>query len=426
MFDISIIIPVYCATNESLGWLEECLSSTDMQECDVVVHDDGSPLQSEVVNIVKRHAVTYFTIGNHVGVSNARNVCVRNAKTSLVYPLDCDDVLKPGAMALLSSKWTGIPLYSDIYKFGTENVMHFEMLNFDCTHVLKYVGFTSVNVLHSKYQWERLGGWDETLDFYEDGEYNARLYGTYCGERVPFPLVGYRQHDSQRTKKFDEVASKYATKILSMIRSYTMGCKTCGGKGRRSATNAPGVVNTTPAARSSAQPVSIGTNVLNLPLDFQGKVLAQYIGGKGQGKHYYRGIVSKFPYRVMYLDYLYVDPRDTTDDRTSQSRLLRIHELKTEQAQPAVVTKIEVVEQLVKNPVATVVEQPVKKVAEPKKVEPVVVDLPDITTMSVKKVFALQEDPNFNASVARQLLVAEKRGLNRAKVVAWLEARTND
>ena len=168
MTTVSIIIPVYCKTDESLTWLRECVESAVLQDCEVVVVDDGSPLDIkkalEGMNIKRVSSV-------HVGVSEARNIAARYATGDLIFPLDCDDRLVPGAISKLLLYWDGkTPVYPDVRKFGLENVDHYKLPEFTCEHIYDHVGFTSVNVLHLRDQWKSLGGWDPTIEFYEDGD----------------------------------------------------------------------------------------------------------------------------------------------------------------------------------------------------------------------------------------------------------------
>ena len=296
--DVTIIIPVYCTTEQALVWLDECLASAVAQGCEVVCWDDGST--QDVKPVLRKYKLDYHG-GNHEGVSKARNSAVDIVSTRLIYPLDCDDTLKPGSITQLLSLWNGsTPVYSDVAKFGLVNVPHYNLLEFDCNHIRTHVGFSSVNVLHLKAQWEALGGWDPTIDFYEDGEYNARLYARWCGVRCPHPLVNYRIHDNQRTKTYAAKASEYAKRILDRIRRLDMPCSTCGGKRRAT------VVTAQPVQQAAAK-----IDPKTLPGEMNGRVLAQYVGGKGKGKHYYQGPTTRYMYKVTYGDYVYADPTDT-------------------------------------------------------------------------------------------------------------------
>ena len=199
--DVTIIIPAYCPTEESLVWFEECLESALSQGCFVSIASDDSP--KSIYGIIYElwdDKISFVQIPEHRGVSYARNAATENAQTDLIFPLDSDDTLRLGAIEELVNIYDGTPLYPDVRKFGDEDIPHYNLLEFDCRHVYEKVGLASVGVLHSKEHWKSVGGWNEHIDFYEDGEYNARLMLSYCGKRYPQPLINYRIHAGQRTR----------------------------------------------------------------------------------------------------------------------------------------------------------------------------------------------------------------------------------
>lgn len=296
MHDISIIIPAYCTTPESVSWLGECIESAKMQDCEVVVYNDGSPIS---LHDLRKQAHIFVDGSVNIGVSHARNRAAYYATCGLLYPLDGDDRLAPNAIDKLLKYWDGMtPVYSDVAKFGAETDAHYQLLDFNCDHILKHVGFSSVNVLHPKKYWEQLGGWDEWLIFYEDGYYNARLFAQWCGVRCPEPLVEYRQHDNQRTKQFKSQSATFAKIVADKIRRLDMACGGCS-KSK--------MVRTTGSA-PVMQPAA--TDVNTLPGEQDGRILSQYIGGQGKARHYYKGPGTKFMYKVKYGDYVYADPMD--------------------------------------------------------------------------------------------------------------------
>lgn len=423
MSDVTIIIPVYCNTDERLGWLEECLQSAISQGCEVVAYDDGSTVN--VRALLSKYIKTFAYSDTNRGVAFARNECVKLVKTSLIFPLDCDDRLKPGSIQTLERLWKGIPLYVDLAKFGLINDNHYQLMEFDCSHITKFVGFTSVNVLHSVEQHNTIGGWDITLDFYEDGEYNARLFARYCGQRHAEPLVEYRIHATQRTKRYQKKAAAYATNILAKIRSIDMACSACS-KRRSSVTNTSSAsVSNLPAAtnnfislaeRGAATQVLIGESYQNVPLEFEGKVLAVYVGGQGRMKHYYNGVASNTPYKVKYGDHLYVDPRDArTANMISDTRLL----VRVERAEskPVVVVQPQPAQPV---EVATMPE-PVK-LSMPD-VPQVVHNLPDIGNLKLSDLKAMDELGELDGVDIPALIRMEARGKNRKQVIDWLKGR---
>lgn len=417
--DVSIIIPAYCAEEDSLGWLEECLASAVAQGGEVVVYDDGSPL--DVLPVVGRYNVIFSKSDQNFGVSHARNQAVAKATKDLILPLDCDDFLIPNAVRKMLSIWDTTPIYPDVSKFGLESEPHYVLPDFSCEVLTRFVGFASVNVLHTKRQWESIGGWDEQLDFYEDGEYNARLFGTFCGVHFKEPLVYYRIHEHQRTKQYEKRSRGYALKILERIRRFDMACKSCGG-GRRTqdlkaiGANAPMAARFASQGSSTPVPVQLANGVqTDLPLEFEGKVLAVYIGGEGKGRHYYNGYVSKTAYKLKYGDTLYADPRDVREPQQSGHPSLLVRVMR--KLEPAPKVQVPVPTEVVRAVKAAAVEpEPVKLVEEVAEPAPEVVDLPDISNMTYDSILALDLD----LETAKKLLVLEQHGLNRRKVTAHL------
>jgi len=412
---VSVIIPVYCRDESSLVWLEECLRSVEEQECDVVVYNDGSTV--DIASVTDNCRIdTLLTGDRNIGVAFARNVAAKHVNTELLVPLDCDDRFRSDAIEKLLNEWNGVPVYPDVAKFGIESFPHYELLDFHCDHIVSHVGFSSVNVLHSRDQWKTIQGWNETLDFYEDGEYNARLFSQFCGVRLPEPLVEYRQHEQQRTKQYRSRSAAYARNILSSIRRLDMACKGCGS--RKASPDAISRQDFRQAATQPAPAMKAATVDPNtLPGEVDGRVLAQYIGGKGKGKHYYQGSATKFSYKVTYGDYVYADPADVRPpDLVGHLSLL----VKITQVTKPTVT----VEKTAKKPKT----KKTKEWATPKVTRKPVKDgdriaVIDINNMTVTDVIEAVKDTNPSKSYIKGLIVMEERNKNRKSLLEYLRPK---
>jgi hypothetical protein len=175
------------------------------------------------------------------------------------------------------------------------------------------------------------------------------------------------------------------------MRSYEdMAC--CGGKKR---------VSTVKNSDVKAAPVS------SMPGEKDGLVLAEYIGGKGKAKHYYRGNVTKFPYKISYGQILYVDLRDIND--ASHFKRVVKEKVEVQSTQPA----------LKSARLSTVSRQPVQQEIEV--VEPI--DIPDIQSMNYKLVLAWLEETKPSDELAAKVLEIEKSGKNRKRVISFIERR---
>lgn len=301
MYPVTVIIPVYCATPESVVWFEECIISALKQHCNIAIYDDGSPMLDDVIRIV-----TYYNllgmfdrgVDNH-GPAYARNRAVELAQTDLILPLDCDDMLEDDAVSELYAVYNGVPVYPNVIKLIGDVRVNHALHRWTCERQCDILSVASVNVLHSIAQWKYVGGWDESLtanDLYEDSLYNARLFFTYGAELCTKYLVCYRQHDNSRTHNNSNNAQ--AMHRLGQIRGYNMAC--CGKSSMKVSS---------PIITQSSKSVQIDMDTLPL-IDDKGNVLCIYEGGRGKGRHTYRGIKTKYAYSVVYGQYLYVDVAD--------------------------------------------------------------------------------------------------------------------
>jgi hypothetical protein len=208
-------------------------------------------------------------------------------------------------------------------------------------------------------------------------------------------------HAGQRTKLYEQKSAKYSKIIKEKVRKLDMACTSCGK--RRSSTNASDLFRG--AIRSPEQLPAIPQDVNTLSLtDAQGWVLVQYAGGKGRGKHYYQGTVTKELHKVTYGQVLYVDPRDV--DGSYFVTVVRpgskaVAPVEAAVSAPGVSTEV----LIPRTPTAPIVRKAV-----------VARELPDITNMSTSQVFGL----DVTTALATQLLNIELAGKNRTNIVKWL------
>jgi hypothetical protein len=258
--------------------------------------------------------------------------------------------------------------------------------------------------------------------FYEDGEYNARLMLTYCGRRYPVPLVNYRMHPYQRTKKNRDIENQQARMILGVIKEYKGMC--CGKKARSGmgaeAASPPSGLEMAAAATQFRQRRNTEMSIEDLPGTQGDRILAQYVGSEGAAKHYYRGLVSQYPYKVAYGGYYYVDPRDAKEPQDRVSKSLFV--VSRQPAAPEVVVtetfqeaETEAETEAERKPRTSPEKQPVtaEKVEEP---------LPDINNL---KWLSEIRHMDFDPDTARKLYAIEKKGKGRVKVLGYLERRMN-
>lgn len=349
MLPVTIIIPVYCTTAESVGWFDECLASAVATKAQVMVWDDASPKSKEVAAICVKYGVYYHTGHINRGPSHARNMAAGLADTELILPLDCDDTIRADAVELLYAKWLekpGTPVFPDLVKvFPDGSQVDHRLVDWSCKAQQEILGIASVNILHEKRQWAAIGGWDGALTanhLYEDSEYNARLLGAYCAVNLHSTLIYYRQHSDSRLASSRTKANREAGSMLQRIRGYEMAC--CGKKAKTVSAK---------SVQTTGGQFNMSTSDLPELEESTGKVLVQYVGGQGKGTHTYRGPVTGQAYKVVYGAFLYVDATDAREEVSAGTSLfIRKHQaakpqLKVNKPEPK---KEEVEEEVVVEP----------------------------------------------------------------------------
>jgi len=101
---ISIIVPFYCTKKEYFDKCMTSLLSDRDADIEVLIVDDGSSeeYKSSLLGYTEDRRVRVF-FENHCGVSNARNVGIRESKGEWLMFVDSDDYLEEGFYKILNS-----------------------------------------------------------------------------------------------------------------------------------------------------------------------------------------------------------------------------------------------------------------------------------------------------------------------------------
>ncbi len=125
---VSIVIPCY----KQSGFLDECLQSVLAQsflDWECIIVNDGSPDDTSAVaqRIISQYPQSRIRLleKKNGGLSDARNAGIASSRGRYILPLDCDDKLKPTALATLTAVLDKNPdtsvAFSDYETFGAEN-----------------------------------------------------------------------------------------------------------------------------------------------------------------------------------------------------------------------------------------------------------------------------------------------------------------
>ncbi|WP_165698058.1 glycosyltransferase family 2 protein [Flavobacterium nackdongense] len=214
---VSIIVPCY----NQAQYLDESLQSVAHQthtdwECFII--NDGS--QDATEEVAKKWEAKdprfIYLFQENGGVSHARNVGIRQAKSQFILTLDADDKYEASflekALAVLESQ-PEIGIVSSWGRYFT-NVKQLHIFKSTAHSVSDFLFFNGLNMgssLFRKECWEAVGGYDENPENgYEDWEFYLRVCA--FGWKVHIlkeVLFCYRQNNTSRSaemnKKHNEI-----------------------------------------------------------------------------------------------------------------------------------------------------------------------------------------------------------------------------
>jgi glycosyltransferase involved in cell wall biosynthesis len=231
---VSVIIPVGPGHEDTVvDALDSLLAQTERQWEAVVITDTGKPLSLmgyPFARIVDGG-------GKPKGTGAARNMGIAVAKAPLILCLDADDYLEPEFLRSTLAVWReyGGIVYTDCFLQRDGEAIEHEFPDWDPALLFKGT-ILAVTSLMPKKVWEDVGGFDESLDSFEDWVFwiDACLKG-WCGTRIPEPLFTYRHLTGQRREVGVEMKASMRPYFEEKYRPYLvegkeMGCSGCGGR----------------------------------------------------------------------------------------------------------------------------------------------------------------------------------------------------
>lgn len=208
----SVIMPTYNRAFCIKTAIDSLLNQT-YQQFELIIVDDGSTDRTE--QLIQKNYQKYLKSGkfkyiklNHVGVSAARNVGIKEAKNEWITYLDTDNYLLSNALGVYSYNISKNPGQQNFYgKFisKTTKEIYGKLFNFED---IKKQNTIDLGVyLHTKNLIEKCGAFDETLKRFVDWEMIAR----HCASSHPILIdeIVMEYNDSTKIKRIT-TSEKYS------------------------------------------------------------------------------------------------------------------------------------------------------------------------------------------------------------------------
>jgi glycosyltransferase involved in cell wall biosynthesis len=158
---VAVIIPCY---NDGATLPEAVGSIVEEEPVEVVIVDDGSTDTSTLAILAELESAGYRIIHQaNAGLSAARMAGVAATQARFVYPLDADDRLLAGSLAVLADALDACPqagvAYGDYETFGDYQGRYRPLSTFDAW-ALTYANFYPVSSLVRRQALVGVGGWE--------------------------------------------------------------------------------------------------------------------------------------------------------------------------------------------------------------------------------------------------------------------------
>jgi len=264
---ISVIIPVGPGHEKYLVDALDSLEAQTYRKWEAIVIDD-TPKKKLKERYCKAYSYVKWhqTERGNQGPGKARNIGAAGARAPFLLFLDADDYLEPDCMSEMLRAWNdtqGI-IYTDYTKIitGVERttvekekkvrkirnydpkkkvaIAEFAAYDFDCERAIKQPELGKVPYLWCLVTclvptaWHQaIGGYDEKMSSWEDGDYAWRMVKAgHCYTRIAQPLVTVRSYTGNRVNIGLQQHENLIKYIIQKGDGENMGCSGCGGNRR--------------------------------------------------------------------------------------------------------------------------------------------------------------------------------------------------
>jgi glycosyltransferase involved in cell wall biosynthesis len=222
---VSVVIPSYNHA-EFLGAAIESVLSQTIQDCEIIVVDDGSTDNTR--EVAARYTRAKYIFQTNQGLSAARNTGIKHATGQFLVFLDADDLLMPSALEAGLECFQENPgsafvsgVYRRIRKTG-EVFFTYARPEIKGGHYLaflrgNYIGMHAT-VMYKRKVFEQIGGFDTTLRACEDYDMYLRISRDHPVATHDKVVAEYRIHGENMSGNL-ALMVRYSTRVVERQRS---------------------------------------------------------------------------------------------------------------------------------------------------------------------------------------------------------------
>lgn len=205
---VSVIMPVYNGEKFIRGTIDSVLNQTYQNFEFIIVNDGSDDSTQQIINSFDDNRIISLSLDRNQGVSNARNIGTDLSKAELIAFCDSDDLYYPERLQVQLDFLASNPTvdicgsYFVVFENGQEHIVKHPLTDQE----IKEYFFTSNCIgqpsVMGKASVFRQYKYNPELQCSEDYELWARMATSgVVFANVPLPLVKYRLHPAQASKK---------------------------------------------------------------------------------------------------------------------------------------------------------------------------------------------------------------------------------
>jgi GT2 family glycosyltransferase len=196
---VAVVIPCF---NDGQFVTDAVASALEQEPCEVVVVDDGSDDPETIRTLDGLPAGVQVVRQPNRGIAAARMAGVESTSARYVQPLDADDRLVPGALAMLADLLDAHPEASAAWgstrAFGKGDSTFPHWSEFDPWRLI-HVNEVPTPLMIRRQPLVEVGGWDLSKSGVEDWDLNLKAAESgWQAVATDQPHADYREHDQSR------------------------------------------------------------------------------------------------------------------------------------------------------------------------------------------------------------------------------------
>ena len=226
---VSVIIPTFNRAQYIAAAIESVLNQT-YKDFEIIVVDDGSNDNTREVLEAFMNRIKYIYKKN-AGTASARNVGIKNAQGEYIAFLDSDDLFLPKKLEIqvpILDKHPEIGfVYSDSFYFKGKSRCSVLMRSIRPSSDGRILNrlFMNTNIipgslLFRKVCFEKVGLFDESLQFNEDTDMLFRISIQYKAYFSGYPSAMYRVHLHSKSKNWEGLMKSLLISSERLLRDY--------------------------------------------------------------------------------------------------------------------------------------------------------------------------------------------------------------